>query len=169
MDRKREEKGLQESVDAFSRPRIKLLTDEGNCEGPLDFNRNEHFLGQNAVFTFAALEDFGETLWEEGDLRQAKLMFEEARNGFEEYLGPFHHDTLRLVLLVGINYCITGTKDQAIEMLHWVNEGQNSLHILHRAVLKNHWIRYQKILQSEHRRAWKTYLEIKESLGINLF
>lgn len=146
MYQEHEEKGFSESAGSSSRPRDENVTSKGN-----------------------SLEKLGEILWEEGDLRQAKLMFEKARNGFEEFYGPSHHDTLRLALLVGMISCITGTKDQATEMLQWVNAGQESLHMLHRAVLKNNWIRYQKILQNEHKRAWKTYLEIKESLDINLF
>lgn len=164
MDQKREENGFCKLIGASSRPQVKNVTDEEDCKGHF-----EHPLGQTVVATSAALENFGERLWEEGDLRQAKLMFEKARKGFEEFLGPSHHDTLRLVLLVGIISCITGTKDQAIEMLDCVNTGMNSLQILQRAILKNHWIRYQKVLQNEHKRAWKTYLEIKESLGINFF
>lgn len=169
MYQEHEEKGFSESAGSSSRPRDENVTSKGNCECHSAFKRIEQTLGQTAVANFAALEKLGEILWEEGDLRQAKLMFEKARNGFEEFYGPSHHDTLRLALLVGMISCITGTKDQATEMLQWVNAGQESLHMLHRAVLKNNWIRYQKILQNEHKRAWKTYLEIKESLDINLF
>ncbi|KAJ5569094.1 hypothetical protein N7450_011580 [Penicillium hetheringtonii] len=169
MEQEHKEKGLSESLGSSIRPQDKNVIDIGNCEGHSAFERNERTLDQTPMATFAALEDFGELLWEDEDPQQAKLMFEKARDGFERYHGPFHHDTLRLVLLVGMISCITGTKDQAIEMLHWVNAGQDSLHILNRAVLKNTWIRYQRILQREHKCAWKTYLEIKDSLDINLF
>lgn len=142
---------------------------DGEDRKQLPFENEKTLPSQEDTATLETVEWLGEIFWLKGEIESAKEMFERARNGFQEKMGPLHSSTLRNALLVGFTSCIVGPKEEAEKMLDCANRGKETIGNLQRAVLKNHWIRNQRILQSEHQHAWQIYLEIKGRLGVTLF